>query len=84
MYPLRQVRRRMSERKSKEGGFMKNKSFIALWLIASAMVVGVMIENVRNVSVPQESKAEADSGQVKEKIRKAGIIPHEAKYWKEL
>jgi hypothetical protein len=63
---------------------MKNKGFIILWLIASAMVFGVMIENIHSVSSPEDSEVKVDSIEVKNKIQKAGIIPREAKYWKEL
>ena len=62
---------------------MNNKSFLILWLIASLMVFGVMVENVRNVSAPKEVEVNADSSDVKNKLQKAGIIPREAKYWKE-
>ena len=63
---------------------MKNKGFIILWLIASAMVFGVMIESMHTVSLPEKPEVKIDSSEVKNKIQKAGIIPREAKHWKEL
>ncbi|MCK5179937.1 MAG: hypothetical protein KAR32_10435, partial [Candidatus Omnitrophica bacterium] len=63
---------------------IKNKSFIVFLAIATIMIFGIIAENTRSIIDPQKAEIPADTNEIKNKIQKAGIIPHDAMYWKEL
>ena len=63
---------------------MKNKSFIVLLIIATIMIFGIIAENTRSIINPQKAEIKVDTNEIKNKIQRAGIIPHDAMHWKEL
>ncbi|MBN1870796.1 MAG: hypothetical protein JW847_09510 [Candidatus Omnitrophica bacterium] len=69
---------------------MNNKSFVILLIIAAIMVFGVITENTLSIHGSKKSEmstAAIDTlkvDDIKNKIQKAGIVPHDALYWKEL
>jgi len=63
---------------------MNNKSFLVLLLIATIMIAGIIAENAKTVTTPTPVEITVDTASVKEKIARAGLVPREAKYWKEL
>ena len=63
---------------------IKNKSFIALLIIATMMVFGIIAENARLIIDPPKAEIKVDTNEIKNKIQRAGIIPHDALHWKEL
>ena len=62
----------------------ENKNFIILVGIAAAMVMGIIAENTLSVINPRSAVIKIDVEKVKKEIDEAGLIPHEAVYWKEL
>ena len=47
-------------------------------------MAGMMIESVRSALLVKSAVAKIDVQKVKEDLKKAGLAPYEAKYWKAL
>lgn len=52
--------------------------------IAAVMVLGVIAENTLSIINPKGVIIKMDVEKIKKEINEAGLIPHEAVYWKEL
>ena len=64
---------------------MKNndKILLAVFGIASLLTIGVVAQNAQSVLYPKETETAVDIEKVKSDLSKAGLIPHDAMYWKE-
>lgn len=58
----------------------RDRAFIVLLFICSAMVAGIVTENIRSASLTVSPKV--DVKKVRAGIERAGLLPYEAKYWK--
>ncbi len=61
-----------------------DKIFLTLLIVSSMLLAATVAENIRSVLNPQPVTIKIDVAKVKADIEKAGLVPHEAMYGKEL
>ncbi len=62
----------------------ENKYFILMLIIAAALLVGIVAENIVSVILPKTVRLNIDVEKVKQKLSQAGIVTREAKHWKKV
>jgi len=61
-----------------------NNLFVVIIVISSLWLGLIFLENVRSVLRPPSAEISIDVAQVKAALDRAGLMPREAKYWKEV
>ncbi|MDP8212592.1 MAG: hypothetical protein P9X22_04780 [Candidatus Zapsychrus exili] len=67
----------------------KNKTFLILLILSLALLLATILENMftqmpaalldkKTIAI----EAEIDTSEIRNKLKEAGIIPHNAKYWR--